>query len=340
MVPAARRPQARTARAPGRRPGPSPGLKKMLDSVPRGVFSVLADSRILQRLASRYGLRRPDSFARRFVAGETVAEAIEAARVIEREGAGAILDYLGEHSASTAEADSATREYLAIIDDVARAGIGRHLSVKLSQLGIEVDRATSIDNLRRILEAGNAAGFFVRVDMEASRHTRQTLDAFETLWSIGYRNAGVAVQAYLRRSAADVERLIALGASVRLVKGAYNEPRDVAFQSKADVDASFVSLMQALLERGHQPAIATHDEAMIEATRRFAELRGIGPDRYAFELLYGIRRDLQSRLVSQGHTVRVYIPFGRQWFPYFMRRLGERPANLGFVLRSLLRERG
>jgi proline dehydrogenase len=310
----------------------------MLGSLSKAAFSALAGSQVLTRLASRYGMRRPDSFARRFIAGETVGEAIATARSIERQGLGVILDYLGEQAASTAAAAEATRAYTAIIEEIERAGIGRHLSVKLTQLGIDVDRATSVDNLRRILAAAGAEGFFVRVDMERSTYTDQTFDAFETLWNIGYRNTGIAIQAYLRRSAADVSRMSAMGVSVRLVKGAYNEPREVAFQLKSEVDAEFVRLMKVLLQDGTRPAIATHDPDMIAETLRFARETGIAPDRYEFEMLYGIRRDLQARLAAEGHQVRVYVPFGRQWFPYFMRRLGERPANVAFVLKSLFRE--
>jgi proline dehydrogenase len=311
----------------------------MLNSLPKAAFSALAGSLTLGRLASRYGMRRSDSFARRFIAGETTAQAIATARDIERQGLGVTLDYLGEQVTSTAAASNATREYLSIIAEVERAGVGRHFSVKLTQLGIDVDRATSVDNLRRILDAAGNAGFFVRVDMERSTYTDQTFDALETLWNIGYRNSGIAIQAYLRRSAADVSRMNALGASVRLVKGAYHEPREVAFTHKSEVDAEFVRLMKVLLQHGTKPAIATHDPEMIAETQRFAREHGIGPDRYEFEMLYGIRRDLQTQLTSQGYQVRVYVPFGRQWFPYFMRRLGERPANVGFVLRSLFGEK-
>lgn len=311
----------------------------MFDSLPRAIASVLANSVVLKGVASRFGMRRPDSFARRFVAGETIAEGIEAARQAEQAGLGAIMDHLGEHVSSTAAATAETREYVEIISELQQSGVSRHLSVKLSQLGVDVDRATSIDNLRRIFEAAQAANFFVRVDMESSQYTAQTLEAFETLWNIGYRQVGIAVQAYLRRSAADVDRAIALGASVRLVKGAYNESKDVAFPHKSDVDTAFIALMTVLLERGTLPAIATHDERMIDETIRFADSRGIPKDRFTFEMLFGIRRDLQARLVSQGYTVNVYIPFGKQWFPYFMRRLGERPANMGFVFRSLMKEK-
>jgi proline dehydrogenase len=169
--------------------------------------------------------------------------------------------------------------------------------------------------------------------------TSVTLDIFETMWQLGYRNVGVVLQSYLTRSLDDVRRMNQLGACVRLVKGAYKEPRSVALQSKADVDGAFVSLMELLLAEGTYPAIATHDPAMIEATRTFAASRAIGGDRFEFQMLYGIRRDLQSALTREGFRVRVYVPFGREWFPYFMRRLGERPANAGFVLKSLLSER-
>ena len=175
--------------------------------------------------------------------------------------------------------------------------------------------------------------------MENSPYTAVTLDMFETMWQQGYRNVGVVLQSYLPRSEADAARMNALGARVRLVKGAYNEPRDVAYQAKADVDAAFVRIMQMLLAEGTYPAIATHDPAMIEATRAFARERGIEPADFEFQMLYGIRRDLQSSLKREGFRVRVYVPFGREWFPYFMRRLGERPANIGFVIRGVLSER-
>jgi proline dehydrogenase len=311
----------------------------MLEQLPRALFSLLGRSALLGRLASGYGMRHEDSFARRFIAGETIADAIRAARTLEAAGLCVTFDQLGEQVTSTPAAVAATRAYLEIIEQLKGAAASRQLSVKLTQLGIDVDRATSIDNLRRILDAAGAAGFFVRVDMERSTYTAATFDAFETVWNIGYRNAGIAIQAYLRRSAADVARMNSLGASVRLVKGAYHEPREVAFQQKADVDASFKTLTHALLEHGTNPAIATHDPDMIAETIRFAGERHIAKDRYEFEMLYGVRRDLQTSLVAQGHRVRVYLPFGTQWFPYFMRRLGERPANVGFVLRSIWKER-
>ncbi|HEX5475197.1 MAG TPA: proline dehydrogenase family protein [Vicinamibacterales bacterium] len=311
----------------------------MIDALSKAFFHTLAGRPTLKRLASRYGMRRPESFARRFIAGETVDEAIDAARVLEAHGLSVTLDYLGESVANAAGADAATRAYLAVVERIAAAGITRNISLKLTQLGLTVDRATGVDNLRRILDAAASHAFFVRIDMEDSAYTQVTLDVFDTIWQQGYRNAGVVLQSYLPRSEPDAAALIALGARVRLVKGAYNEPRGVAYQAKADVDAAYIRIMEALLAGGQYPAIGTHDPKMIEATRAFARAHGIAADRFEFQMLYGIRRDLQAALVADGYRVRVYVPFGQEWFPYFMRRLGERPANVGFVLRGLLRER-
>jgi proline dehydrogenase len=306
--------------------------------VSKAVFDALAGSKSMKTLASRYGLRSEASFARRFIAGETIADAIAAARRLEAAGLHQTLDFLGESIATMAEADRATRAYISMLTEIAAAGIGRNVSLKLTQLGLTVDRATCVDNLRRILDAAAPHGFFVRIDMEDSRYTQITLDIFETLWQQSYRNAGIVVQSYLPRSMDDVRRMNALGARVRLVKGAYSEPRKVAFQKKEQVDAAFVEIMKVLLTEGVHPAIATHDSAMLAATTAFAAERSIAKDRYELQLLYGIRRDLQARFAREGHLVRIYVPFGREWFPYFMRRLGERPANLGFVVKSLLRE--
>ena len=248
------------------------------------------------------------------------------------------LDYLGESVRTMDEATAATREYVRLIDVIVASGIERNISLKLTQLGVDVDRATCVDNLRRILDPASRHGFFVRIDMENSRYTDVTLEVFETLWQQEYRIIGLALQSALHRTEQDVQRMIGLGARVRLVKGAYKEPPAVAFQKKADVDASFRRLMRVLLNSGTYPAIATHDEALIADTRAHAAERKVGRDRFEFQMLYGIRRDLQASLVADGYRMRIYLPFGRQWFPYFMRRLGERPANVGFVLRALARE--
>ena len=310
----------------------------MVDAITRATFSMLAGSGLLKKAASRYGLRRANSFARRFVAGENLEDAIVAAGALERQGLTVTLDLLGESVTTMEPALAATQAYIGLVLAASAAGISRNISVKLTQIGLDIDRASAVDNLRRILHVATAEDFFVRVDMENSDHTDDTLEAVESLWGIGTRNIGVVVQSALRRSTADVQKLNALGMRVRLVKGAYREPRDVAFQRKEEVDAHYVSLMELLLAHGHYPAIATHDPVIIDRTKAFAASRGITPDRFEFQMLYGIRRDLQLALVHEGYTVRVYVPYGREWFPYFMRRLGERPANVGFVLRNLFSE--
>jgi len=222
---------------------------------------------------------------------------------------------------------------------IVASGIERNISLKLTQLGASIDRATCVDNLRRILEPAGRHDFFVRIDMENSSWTQMTIDIFETLWQQEYRRLGIALQAALYRTEQDVRRMNEMGARVRLVKGAYKEPPTVAYQDKRDVDAAFVRVMRLLLDAGTYPAIATHDPNMLEQTRTYAAARGVAKDRFEFQMLYGIRRDLQNALASSGYRMRLYIPFGREWFPYFMRRLGERPANIAFVLRGILGER-
>ena len=310
----------------------------MLDATSKALFHSLAQINILRRLASRYGMA-PGGFARRFIAGESVEEAVAAVDGLAARGLLLTLNYLGESVATGDAADAATRDYLRILDTIVASKIERNVSLKLTQLGLDVDRATCVDNLRRILEPATEHGFFVRIDMESSAYTDVTLQIFETLWGQGHRNIGIVVQSYLLRTQADVARINALGARIRLVKGAYKEPKTVAYQNKADVDAAFVELMQVLLDKGVYPAIATHDPEMIDATKRYAAQKGYAKDRFEFQMLYGIRRDLQTALAADGYRMRVYVPFGSQWFPYFMRRLGERPANVGFVLKGLLREK-
>jgi proline dehydrogenase len=305
----------------------------------KSIFYALSRSASLKRLASKYGMAHDDSFARRFIAGETVEVAIATARALQGRGMRLTLDYLGESVRTMDEATAATQEYVRLIDVIVASGIECNISLKLTQLGVDIDRATCVDNMRRILEPAQRHGFFVRIDMENSPYTDVTLEVFETLWQQQYRTLGIALQSALRRTEQDVRRMNALGARVRLVKGAYKEPASVAFQQKAEVDAAFVRLMRLLLTDGTYPAIATHDEAMIAATRDHATARDIPADRFEFQMLYGIRRDLQSALVAAGYRMRIYVPFGREWFPYFMRRLGERPANVGFVLRGILTER-
>jgi proline dehydrogenase len=312
----------------------------MLDSASKTFFHLIARSRTLKTLASRYGMRRTSSFARRFIAGETIGEAIDAARAIEARGMTHTLDLLGESVTNLDEAAAATGQYLSVIDAIIESGIERNISLKLTQLGLDVDKAIAVDNLRKILERAEPAGFFVRVDMENSSYTDVTLEIFDALWQQGHRQIGVVLQSALHRSEDDLRRVNALGARVRLVKGAYQEPKTIAYQEKAEVDAAFARMTKTLLAEGHDPAIATHDPAMIDITRQFARERRLGPDRFEFQMLYGVRRDLQAMLVKEGYRMRVYVPFGREWFPYFMRRLGERPANVMFVVRSVLKDSG
>jgi proline dehydrogenase len=312
----------------------------MLDRASKTFFHLIAQSRTLKTLASRYGMRKPSSFARRFIAGETAAEAIEAARAVEARGMAVTMDLLGESVTNLASADAATRDYIAVIEAMIASGIGRNISLKLTQLGLDVDRASAIDNLRKILERAEPAGFFVRIDMENSPYTEVTLEIYDTLWRHGYHHLGVVLQSALYRSEKDLQAINTFGGRVRLVKGAYQEPRTVAYQKKADVDAAYARMVKALLIDGHDAAIATHDPAMIELARTIAREHQIAPDRFEFQMLYGVRRDLQAMLVKAGYRVRVYIPFGREWFPYFMRRLGERPANVAFVIRGVLGESG
>jgi proline dehydrogenase len=312
----------------------------MLDSASKAFFHLLAQSRVLKKLASRYGMRRPRSFARRFIAGETIDEAIDAARAIQARNLLLTLDLLGESVTTLDQAEAATRDYLRVIDAIVRSGIERNISLKLTQLGLDVDKASAVDNLRKILERAEPAGFFVRIDMENSPYTDVTLEIFETLWRHSYRQMGIVLQSTLRRSEQDLQRMNALGARVRLVKGAYKEPKAVAYQKKSEVDAAYVRMMKTLLLEGHYPAIATHDRPMIAIAQQFAREHTIPPDRFEFQMLYGIRRDLQTALIRDGYRVRVYIPYGREWFPYFMRRLGERPANVAFVIRGILSETG
>jgi proline dehydrogenase len=301
------------------------------------MFNFLSRRASLKRLASKYGMK-PNGFARRFIAGESVEEAIEAARTLQARGFHLALDYLGESVSTIAKATAAAREYIRLIDVIEAAGIERNISLKLTQLGIAIDRATCVDNLRRILEPAARHQFFVRIDMENSPYTEPTMQVFETLWKLESRNIGLALQSSLFRTEQDVRRMNELGARVRLVKGAYKEPSSVAFQQKADVDAAYVRQMRLLMDHGVYPAIATHDPAIISEARAHAAERGISSDKFEFQMLYGVRRDLQNQLVAAGYRVRVYVPFGKEWFPYFMRRLGERPANALFVVRALLSE--
>jgi proline dehydrogenase len=312
----------------------------MIDSASKALFHLVAQSTTLKKMASRYGMRNPGSFARRFIAGETIDEAIVAGKALEARGMMLTLDLLGESVTNLEGATIATRQYLSVIDAVMASGIERNVSLKLTQIGLDADKASAIDNLRRILERADPAGFFVRIDMENSPYTDVTLEIFHTMWQQGHRQIGVVLQSALIRSERDLEQLNRMGARVRLVKGAYKEPKTIAYARKSDVDAAYARMLKVLLSDGNYPAIATHDPVMIDVARDWSREQGIAPERFEFQMLYGIRRDLQSMLVKEGYRLRVYVPFGREWFPYFMRRLGERPANIMFVVRGIATERG
>lgn len=281
--------------------------------------------------------------ASRFVAGESIDEAIDAARQLNARNMSVTLDYLGESVTAAAEANAARDQIIWLLDRIHSAGIDANVSLKLSQLGLLLDENLAVANLRAVLTRARQYNRRVRIDMEESALVDTTLDIYRRLrHGEGFDNVGVVIQACLFRSAEDVKQLVEEGAWVRLVKGAYKEPPDIAFAEKRDTDANTVRLMQMMLgERARQTgvylAVASHDEAIIAATQDFARRNNIPAQAYEFQLLYGIRRDLQERLAAQGYKVRIYVPYGTAWYPYFMRRLAERPANLWFFISNLIR---
>ena len=293
----------------------------------QGVFNFVRRNGLARRIASR------------FVAGESIEEGVEAARELSRRGITASLDLLGESVTVEAEAIAARDQYLRMLDRMAASGTEVNVSVKLTQMGLDISEALCLANMTAILDKAAALNGFVRLDMEGSAYTQRTLDFFrDCLFERFGAHCGVVIQSMLRRSEQDVEDLIAMRARVRLCKGAYLEPPTVAFPDKADVDRSYVRLMERLLMAGHYPGLATHDEAIIGHARDFTRRQGVPSDRFEFQMLYGVRRDLQDSLRGAGYGVRVYIPFGTQWYPYLMRRLAERPANIAFLLGNLVRE--
>ncbi len=278
-------------------------------------------------------------FASRFVAGETVETAVEAARELNRKTISASLDLLGESVTKESEAAAARDTYLHMLDHIARTGVDSNVSVKLTQMGFDISEELCFANIAMILDQARALSTFVRLDMESSAYTQRTLDFFANRLFDRYGAVtGVVIQSCLRRSEKDVERLIEMKARVRLCKGAYLEPADVAYPDKGDVDANYLTLMERLMERGNYPGLATHDERILVHAKEYAKQQRIAPGRFEFQMLYGVRRDLQEKLRLAGYNVRVYIPFGTQWYPYLMRRLAERPANIAFILGNVVRE--
>ncbi len=297
-----------------------------LSEQPR-IFGFVRRNRLARKLASR------------FVAGETIDEAIATLRDLNIGNLSASLDLLGESVLHADEARRACRMYLDLLERIHAVQANANVSVKLTQMGLDVDEELCRGNMRAIIGKAKQYDSFVRIDMEQSSHAARTLQLFTNVLYPEFGNAvGVVLQSYLRRTEADVEAMIGLGARVRLCKGAYREPEDVAFPEKRDVDANFVACMERLLERGNYPGIATHDVAIIDHAKAFTKQRGISPQRFEFQMLYGVRRDLQSRLRREGYNMRVYVPFGTHWYPYLMRRLAERPANIAFITTNILKE--
>jgi proline dehydrogenase len=304
----------------------------------RSTLIALSQNRPLRKFAEERSLGR--RMSSRFVAGTTVEDAVTAAASVNQQGFSVSLDSLGENVHSAQEVEQAADVYHRVLDAIPQRRLDANVSVKLTQMGLDLDPALAEAAVAGMVEHAVQADTFVRIDMEGTAYTQATVDLVCRLHAQDrFRGRiGVVIQSYLHRSEADIDRLLAAGIRVRLCKGAYQEPPSLAFPEKSDVDQNFVKLMQKLLPSGVYHGIATHDEKMIEATTRFASERGIGPEKFEFQMLYGVRRDLQKSLLARGYRLRVYIPFGTEWYPYFMRRLAERPANLLFMAKNLFRK--
>ena len=276
------------------------------------------------------------SVSHRFVAGEQLDEAIQATRVLNQGGIQVALDHLGENVSDEKEARAAAQDYINALEQIKKTRVDANISIKLTALGLDISQQLCEQNVRTILKLAGGYGIFVCIDMEGSAYTEQTIDITLRMHQ-QFEHVGTVIQSYLYRSRKDVEQLIAQGVRMRLVKGAYKEPKTVAYQSKSEVDHNYVQLMLLLLARGNFPAIASHDEPIIQAACKYVRDHGISRDAFEFQMLYGIRRDLQQKLVRQGYHMRVYVPYGSQWYPYLMRRMAERPANLVFVMSNAFR---
>ncbi len=299
----------------------------------RSAFLSLSRSQVLRKWME--GSRISRKITRRFVAGETLQQELDVCRRLYQEGVFSTLDHLGENVTTLAEASASCDVYLSVLDQIGAAKLPSTIAIKLTQFGMDLSEQVCLDNVRRLEAKSKTVGSRVEIDMESSAYTERTV-ALAVRAGQECGCVRVCVQAYLFRSAADIERLNAAAVPVRLVKGAYREPQSVAFPRKGDVDRNYVTLMKTLLDRGTYPALATHDERMIQEALDYVEGRGIRRDSFEFQMLYGIRRDLQQRLVRGGYRLRLYVPYGTEWYPYFMRRLAERPANVWFVLRNLV----
>jgi proline dehydrogenase len=306
----------------------------------RTFFVRLSENRSLRNFAERSSIGQRVSS--RFVAGTAIADAVRVTQAINRAGMSVSIDNLGENTTNPEEARQSAQLYQQILDAIAANRLDANISLKLTHMGLDVDEKLARDIVAGLVvkaAAMNPPGF-VRVDMEGSPYTQRTLDFVHELHRMpGNGNSvGTVIQAYLKRSESDVDKLLSERIRIRLCKGAYKEPASIAFESKADVDANYIKLMKTLMKSGVYHGLATHDYAIIREAKEFAKREKISPDSFEFQMLYGIRRDLQKRLVKEGWRMRVYIPFGMEWYPYFMRRLGERPANVFFIMRNMLRK--
>ncbi len=300
----------------------------------RGTLIALSQNKRAKKFVLSNGLAR--RAARRFVAGEELNDAMAAARASNESGLKATLDFLGENVTSREDAVRAREMYLGVFDRIAREKLDANVSLKLTQLGLDFGAEFCLEQMLPIVKHAESLGSFVRIDMEGSAYTQRTVEMALRLRRESAA-VGTVIQSYMRRSEEDVRTLVAAGCRIRLCKGAYLEPPEIAFPEKKEVDENYVKLMRALLPSGVYHGIATHDPAMIEATKQLAEEKKIAKDKFEFQMLYGIRPDLQKSLIREGYRMRVYIPYGRDWFPYFMRRLAERPANVLFIVRNLFR---
>jgi proline dehydrogenase len=303
----------------------------------RRTFLYLSNQARLFQFVRHNGMAK--RFASRFVAGETLDTALAAVRQLNARKIRASLDLLGESVTNETEARAASRSYLEMLDRIHEAGADANVSVKLTQMGLDISEELCVDIVQEILERARGYRTFVRLDMEGSPYTERTLRVFEDrLYPSFPENVGIVLQSYLYRTQADVERAVEVKCRVRLCKGAYNEPATVAFPEKRDVDANYVRCMHTLLTQGNYPGIATHDPAILAQAKRYVRAQNIPAERFEFQMLYGVRRDLQDQIVREGFNMRVYVPFGTQWYPYLMRRLAERPANVAFITGNMVRE--
>ncbi len=302
----------------------------------RSALIYLSRQEGLKEFATRFSLFK--KLTTRFIAGENIDEAVAAIKDLNSRGCTASFDHLNESVGSTTETEAEVREYLDVLARIDESGIDSNVSIKLTQFGLEIDPELAYRNARRVVDDAVRRGNFVRVDMEGSNVTQSTIDVFKRLREeFGLNDVGIVLQSYLYRTMDDAQALLKIPARIRICKGAYNEPPEVAYPDKKDVDDNYVRVMQLLLASGVYHGIATHDPKMIDATVDFAQREGIGKGAFEFQMLYGIRRDLQEQLSRDGYRMRVYVPYGKHWYPYFMRRLAERPANVWFVMKNLFK---